>query len=386
MSKLSVIEGAGGYALYHSIGIYPNKAEELQAELARHAHGWTAVDGSQWKYAGEVWGEFMQHWRELINAPPHTLTTSENVTASLYSFLGALPPESLEGKRVLIDGDCFPSMHFLLARLSERMRFTLETVPIRPDENYVLDDDIIEAWGEDVALALLTWVTSVTSRKCDLQRLVAHGRRMGSLIGVDTTQAIGIRPYDVTQPEVDFMIASSLKWVCGVPGAGVLYVREPLIAQCRPEFCGWFSHENPFNWHLDEFEYASDARRFGHGTPAVVTFAACLPGLRWHRKEGLDRLHAWNVELGSRLMAAGQAGGWDIVTPPEPEQRGGSVMLRLPEMVNPGDVLEAFRAHNCTADSRGQIIRISPGAVTTVEGVDTMIGVLNEQLQAARSS
>lgn len=380
MGNPETIPGAGGYALYHSIGIYPGKAEELKRELAAHAEHWCAVDGHQWAHAGEVWDEFLGHWRRLINAPDHTVTTTENVTASLYSLIGSLPPERLAGRKVLIDGDCFPSMHFLLARLAERMDFSLVTVAIRPGADFVSDDDLIDAWDADVALALLTWVTSVTSRRCDLQRLVAHGRRRGSLIGVDTTQAIGIVPYDVRDPAVDFMIASSLKWICGVPGAGVLYVDADLIPRCRPEFCGWFSHEDPFNWRLDEFEYASDVRRFGQGTPPVVPYAACLPGLRWHAAQGIEKLRAWNVALCERLLAAGAAGDWDIVTPADAARRGGSIMVRLPERNTPGDVLEAMRARNCTVDNREQIIRISPGPVTTEAGVDAIAAVLDEQL------
>ena len=38
----------------------------------------------------------------LINAPPATLTTAENVTTALYSLIGSLPTRYLEGRRVLV--------------------------------------------------------------------------------------------------------------------------------------------------------------------------------------------------------------------------------------------------------------------------------------------
>uniref|UniRef100_UPI00195443C4 hypothetical protein n=1 Tax=Klebsiella pneumoniae TaxID=573 RepID=UPI00195443C4 len=90
-------------------------------------------------------------------------------------------------RRLLVAGDCFPSLHFLLAGLAERFDFRLDTVPLRPGESWVRDDDFIAHWQDDVGLALLTFVTSTASHRCDIERLAAHGRAMGSIVGVDVT-------------------------------------------------------------------------------------------------------------------------------------------------------------------------------------------------------
>ena len=60
--------------------------------------------------------------------------------------------------------------------------------------------------------------------------------------------------------------------------------------------------------------------------------------------------------------------------------RGGSVMLRLPERVAPPEVLERFRAHDVFADTRGQVLRLSPGIMTTADGVDRMLAALGQGL------
>ena len=69
------------------------------------------------------------------------------------------------GKRVLVAEDCFPSMHFLLAGLAPKMGFTLDTVPKRDGASWVEPDDFMEQWGQDVGLALLTWVTSTATTR-----------------------------------------------------------------------------------------------------------------------------------------------------------------------------------------------------------------------------
>ena len=97
------------------------------------------------------------------------------------------------------------------------------------------------SWRRDVALDLLTWITSTASARSDLQPLVAYGREMGSMIGVDITQAAGLIPFDATDRQVDFILSTNLKWMCGTPGAGILYVDKKLALESEPEGWGWFS-------------------------------------------------------------------------------------------------------------------------------------------------
>ena len=82
--------------------------------------------------------------------------------------LGGLPAASLRGKKVLIAADCFPSLHFMLAGMQERLGFTLHTIPIRQGAAWVQDEDMLAPWDESVGLALLTFVTSTASHRPDL--------------------------------------------------------------------------------------------------------------------------------------------------------------------------------------------------------------------------
>ena len=133
------------------------------------------------------------------------MTTCESVTDGLYELMRSLPEGMLHRKRVLIAANCFPSLHFLLAGLAPKMGFRIETVPFSKGKAWVEASDFSASWGRDVALALLTWVTSTASARCDLQPLVAYGREMGSMIGVDITKAAGLIPFDATDPKVDFV-------------------------------------------------------------------------------------------------------------------------------------------------------------------------------------
>lgn len=369
------------YFLYHSIGMYPTKARDLAGAMAEFAFVWGKPDDSQWAYALGARARFLDRWRAILNAAANSVTSFENVTGAFHAVLTSLPPGHLRGKKVLVGADCFPSNHFLLNGLAERLGFTLHTVPFRQGAAHVEDDDFLEAWTPDVGLALLTWVSSTTSHRIDLKRMVAHGRRMGSLIGTDITQGAGLIPYDVHAPEVDFTVSTSLKWMCGTPGAGILYLSPRLVQHCHPELRGWFSQENPFNWDITAFSYAPDIRRFDNGTPSVMSTLASLPALDWHAAQDQAALLAHNRRLTARLIEAADTLGLHLVTPRDEAKRGGSVMLRLPESHPAADIVAALRKLGITTDNRSQTLRLSPGIMTTLAGTETLIAELTRLLR-----
>lgn len=356
----------------------------MRAALAEFSELWGSDNAGRWQVALAQRQQFHDLWAELIGAEPGSLTSTENVTASLCSFVGSLPESALRGRKLLIAADCFPSMYFLLAGLAARHGFTLTVVPLRPGEHWVRDEDFIAAWDGEVGLALLTLVSSTTSHRIDLDRLVAHGRAHGSLMAADITQAAGIIPFDVTRYRLDAVISTSLKWLCGAPGAGILYVKPDLIPQCQPEFRGWFSQEDPFSWALDQFRFAPDIRRFDQGTPALLSAIASVPALRFMRAQGLDTLAVDNRQKTRHLLARAQAAGWRCLSPASEEARGGSLMFEIPEPLDPEALVAELAAARFACDKRSRTLRLSPGIVTRIEDIDHLADLLGERLAVRR--
>lgn len=372
MTNQTGIADGSGYLLYHSIGQYPGKAEDMRRALDEFTETWCRMDDAQWPQVLLMRQRFIDGWSQLINAPQGTLTTADNVTTALYSLIGALPARHLKGKRVLIAQDCFPSLHFMLTGIAERFGFTLDTVPMRQGAAWVEDGDMIAAWGDDVGLALITWVTSTASHRCDIEAVVAHARAKGSLIGVDITQGVGLLPFDVAALAVDFTISTSLKWLCGASGAGILQVSEDLLQTCEPELRGWFSQPNPFVWDLDKFSYAPDSRRFDHGTPSLAAIVASLSALEWNLAQDHDALLAHNRTLTARLIAMVDNVGLPLVSPRNETSRGGSIMLRCNSAETAGDLVNRLRDKHVYADARGTTLRLSPGVCTTDSGINRL--------------
>ncbi len=369
------------YFLYHSIGMYPGKAQDLTRALTDFAEVWGKPEDVQWPYVLGARARFIDRWRAILNAPKGSVTTCENVTSGFHALLASLPIGHLQGRKVLVGADCFPSNHFLLNGMAEKYGFTLQTVPLRQGAAHVEDEDFIDAWTPQVGLALLTWVSSTSSHRIDLNRMVAHGRRMGSLIGTDITQAAGLIPYDVMAPEVDFTVSTSLKWMCGTPGAGMFYLSPRLIGHCHPELRGWFSQDNPFNWDITAFSYAPDIRRFDNGTPGSMAALASLPALEWHAAQDQSALLAHNRRLTARLIASADEMRLPLITPRDEAKRGGSVMLRLPDHHPAPQVVAALRDLGIATDARSQTLRLSPGVMTTQAGTERLIAALGRLLR-----
>lgn len=367
---MTAASDGSGYLLYHSIGQYPGKAAEMARGLAAFSDDWGRPDTAQWPIALGLRASFLTRWQTILNAPEASLTTTENVTMAVASVVLALPEDRLRGRVVLIAEDCFPSNHFLLTALADRLGFTLRTVPLRPGADWVEDEDFIAAWTPEVSLALITWISSLTSHRVDLPALFGHGRRMGSLVGLDVTQGAGLLPVDVREPAVDFVVSTSLKWMCGSPGAGVLYVAPELLGQTAPSLRGWFSQPDPFNWDLARFSYAEDIRRFDTGTPAVMAAVASLPALEWHARQDHAALLSHNRALQSRLQEGAEELGLTLASPARLEKRGGSLMLKLRDPEQVQDMLARLARVNVQADGRGNLLRMSPGVLTTENGID----------------
>ncbi|HBO12117.1 MAG TPA: kynureninase, partial [Halieaceae bacterium] len=84
------------------------------------------------------------------------------------------------------------------------------------------------ALSDDTALVLVTQVQSNTGVQVPVAAVCAAAREAGALSVVDAAQAVGILPVDVQAIGADFLLGSCVKWLCGGPGAGFLWVDPAL--------------------------------------------------------------------------------------------------------------------------------------------------------------
>ena len=126
----------------------------------------------------------------------------------------------------------------------------------------------------------------------DVAAIVRRAHEVGAYVVADLYQSAGTVPVDVTAWDVDFATGGSVKWLCGGPGAGYLYVAPRLQERLQPRVTGWMAHEHPFAFAPGAIEYAAGATRFLHGTPAVPALFAARAGYEVVEALGVDAIRA----------------------------------------------------------------------------------------------
>ncbi len=370
-----------GYFYNHAVGIYPGQKELLTSEMAAFGQAWVDPVSGQWAYAEKIYQEYLEHWAHLLNASASNLAPSENVTSGLMSVISSLPDSVLKNKKLLIAADCFPSLYFLLDGLKDRYGYELLCVGEKGTRYPVSEDEILSAWTEDVGFALLTWVSSTTSARQNLEKMVAHAQEMSTVVCADITQGVGIIPFDAQKSGVDFALSTSLKWVCGGPGAGIIYTSSNYIEKCYPEFRGWYGQENPFDWDLNTFDVANGGRRFLNGTPSYWPYAAALPGLRWHKETGMENIYGHNRLISGQMIDWFEQHGLEIVTPLASDNRGGSVMVRMSDAIDLSALVNRLKECNVFVDNRSSILRLSPGITSSTSGLERFFSLMEKSLE-----
>src|SRR5579884_131557 len=304
------------YLINHSLAAMPARAEENLLEYAR-----------MWRERGiRAWGE---GWWELpvtvgdqigriIGAPPGSTVMHQNVTIAEEIVLSCF--RATRGRnRIVYEEANFPSVRYLYQAKPE-----LEVVAVADDAAIV--DGIDER-------TLLVPISHVLFRNAEIQGvapIVARAHEAGAHVVLDCYQSAGVVPFDVTKLDVDFAVGGSVKWLCGGPGAGWLYVRPDLAERLEPTFVGWQGHARPFAFE-PELEYAPGARRFLTGTPNVPALYAATAGYDVIEEIGVERIRERSLALTQVLIDELDAAGFELGSPREERRRGGTVLVRTPD-------------------------------------------------------
>jgi kynureninase len=305
------------YLINHSLGAMPAAAEERVAEYAR-TWGERGIRG--W---AEGWWEMPltvgDQIGRIIGAPPGSTVMHQNVAVAEAIVVSCFRPVDPHRNRVVYEEGNFPSVRYLYQAQPD-----LDVVVV-PD-----DRAILEAIDERTLLVPITHVLFKTAEIQDVAAIVRRAHEFGAHVVLDAYQSAGIVPLDVTALNVDFAVGGSVKWLCGGPGNGWLYVRPDLAAVFEPTFMGWQAHARPFGFE-PELEYAHGAARFLTGTPNVPALYAATAGYDLIEEIGVERIRENSLRQTELLIDLADAAGFEVGSPRDPGRRGGTVTVRTPE-------------------------------------------------------
>src|SRR6266545_4098300 len=208
-----------------------------------------------------------------------------------------------------------------------------------------------------------------------VEAIVRRAHEAGAHVVLDAYQSAGIVPLDVRALNVDFAVGGSVKWLCGGPGNGWLYIRPDLAEVLEPTLMGWQAHARPFGFE-PELEYAEGAARFLTGTPNVPALYAATAGYDLVEEAGIDRIRANSLRQTELLIGLLDDAGFEVVSPREPARRGGSVVVRVPDFEA---VHAELDARDILCDFRPDAgLRFGPHFFTTDEELELAVSAIEE--------
>jgi len=210
----------------------------------------------------------------------------------------------------------------------------------------------------------------------DAQAIARRCREVGAILLLDVYQSAGTIPLRLAEWGVDAATGGSVKWLCGGPGAGYLWVSPELAPKLQPTVTGWQSDDAPFDFRPGPIRYADGAWRFLTGTPNIPALYSCRPGYRIVAEVGVERIRERSLALTDRLMARAESAGFEVRTPRDHARRGGTVSVWHPraEELSRG-LLE--REIICDFRPNGGV-RLSPHFYNTEDECDHAIATLAE--------
>ncbi|WP_199237293.1 aminotransferase class V-fold PLP-dependent enzyme [Kribbella antiqua] len=323
-----------------SYGLPPRPAwEALQAALS----DWR-VGATSW----EPWDESTIRAREafarLVGADAGDVFVGSTVSAALAPIATALA----DGSKVLTDDVEFTSNVFPWKVHEDR---GVEVVAVPGSE-------LVAAIQPGIDLVAVSAVQSSTGVVLDLSAVIAASKKIGALVVIDASQALGWLP--LTVDGIDALVAHTYKWMMSPRGATLGYLSPRLQERCRPSAAGWYAGADVHgSYYGTRMELAPGARKFDQ-SPAWFSFVGAAPALELIEQIGVETIHRHNLELANEFRA-----GLNL-----PPSNSAIVSTSLP------GAQEAFEAAGIRAAVRDGKLRASFHIYTTLADVHEALTAL----------
>ena len=350
------------YLISHSLGAMPRRTRD---RLKQYADEWDMRGIRAWE---EGWWDMPVTVGDLIGkiigAGPGEVVMQQNVSIAQAIVLSCFDWTAKRNKIVSEEMN-FPSNFYQYEQLPAR----LVRVPSEDGITIPLER-LLDAIDGETALVSVSHVLFRSSFIQDVAAITRRAHQVGAKVIADIYQSAGTVPVNVREWDVDFATGGSVKWLCGGPGAGYLYVRRDLWPSLKPRLTGWAAHREPFSFAAHH-DYSDGIERFLHGTANVPAMYAARSGYEIINEAGIDNIRAKSMRQTTRLIELAEAAGFRVRSPKNPEQRGGTVTIDVP---NGRDVTRELLRRDFLVDYRpGAGIRVAPHFYSTDQELELVI-------------
>jgi len=303
----------------------------------------------------------------IVGAPAGSTVVQQNVAIAEAIALSCFRPVDPARNRVVYERANFPSVRYLY-----QAQHDLEVVVCEDDA------EIVDRIDERTLLVPISHVLYKDAEIQDVEPIVRRAHEVGAHVILDCYQSAGIVPVDITALGVDFAVGGSVKWLCGGPGNGWLYVRPDLAETLEPTYTGWQAHERPFAFE-EEMKYTAGSARFLTGTPNPAAHYAGTAGYDLIEEIGVGRIRENSLRQTQLLIELAAAAGFEVHSTPDPARRGGAVIVNVPDAAA---VYAELEERGILCDFRpGAGIRIGPHFFTMDDELRFVVAQIAEIIE-----
>lgn len=372
-SEFPILEKAV-YLISHSLGAMPRATYD---QLREYADIWATRGVRAW--AEGWWNMPVTVGNEvgrIIGADAGTVVMHQNVSICQSLILSCLLPlpENSTRRKIVYSELNFPSVMYVYEAHARAHGLRIEKV--KSDDGITVPlERMLAAIDEETLLVPISHVLFKSAFLQDAAAITRRAHEVGAMVILDTYQSAGTVPFSVKDLQVDFATGGSVKWLCGGPGAGYLYVRPDLIDLLEPKTTGWMAHEEPFAF-AGELRYAPNITRFLHGSPAIPALYAARSGYGIINKIGVERIREKSMRQTQYLIELAQEAGFSVTSPRNPEQRGGTIAVWHDHAAA---ITQELVRREFIVDYRpGAGVRISPHFYTKDEELELVIAEMKK--------
>ena len=367
---------SGIHLLSHSLGPVPRAVRASMTEYYEaweHHTGEDAWATSWWTLSRRVGDRIAR----ILGGEPGSVQIEPNASLALATVASCFDFKSGRRNKVVTTALDFPSMEYFW-EAQRQVGAKVEVVPSADCISVPLEQ-LIEAIDSDTCLVALSHTSYRSSWRVDARAIVERAHAKGALVLLDVYQSAGVVQLNATDWNVDFLIGGTIKWLCGGPSCGYLYVRPDLQRDLRPRLTGWVAHDSPFEFAHAPMRYAKSVRRFAQGTPSIPALYSAIPGLEIIEAVGVPEIAAESQRRTQSMIEFAHERGWTINTPLENSQRGGSVMIGVD---NAQVMAERLGERRVFVDWRpGAGLRVSPHFFNTDEEIEEALNILADLIK-----
>ena len=342
------------YLISNSLGAMPRGVYD---NLRDYADTWATHGVTAW---GKVWwdlnGAVGDKIAPLMGAPAGSVLVHQNASIANSILFSALDFDDPQRNKVVITDMDFPSDVYVLRQwLGPHM----EIHTVKTHDGITIDtDELLDVIDERTRLVSLSHVLFRSAYIMPAKAIVEKAHSVGAQVVFNGYHSVGMIPVDVTALNVDFYIGGVLKWLCGGPGGVFLYVRPDLLTTLEPKVTGWFAHQQPFAFDIENFVLREDAYRLMNGTPGIASLYAIQPGVDIVAQVGVANIRQKSMRQTALIIELADQMGYEVISSRQPEQRAGTVTVNPPHAY---EVSRELIARNLLVDYRENAgIRIAP--------------------------